>query len=180
MLENYKIAESDVKFANLGADLDRYKSLVAGVSDAAVVSNEFVAVMPPEFHVLVQGHAVVPNFIRLCITTTSKVLSERRADAEQFLAAQMEALRFATTHRAETVKLTRDVAGAKADDPRPEFIFDQAIQDKQVDPDLAIPVEKIDWMQAQFVKAGVLPKTVDTAKIVDTDVRAKAAALIGH
>lgn len=180
VLENDKIADTDVNFANLGSDLDRYKSLVAGVSDAAVVSNEYVAVAPPDIHVLVQGHAVVPNFIRLCITTTGKVLAARRADAVAFIAAQMEALRFATTHRAETLAVTRGVAGAKADDPRPEFIFDQVIKDKLVDPTLAIPVDKIDWMQAQFVKAGILPKTVETATIIDTDVRAQAIALIGQ
>jgi NitT/TauT family transport system substrate-binding protein len=180
VLETEKIADTEVTFANLGADLDRYKALVAGVADAAVVSNEFVAVAPADIHVLVQGHTAVPNFIRLCITTTSKVLATRRADAVQFIAAQMEALRFATTHRAETLAVTRGVAGAKADDPRPEFIFDQAVKDKQVDPSLAIPVEKIDWMQAQFVKAGVLPKTVDSAAIIDADVREKAIALLGQ
>jgi NitT/TauT family transport system substrate-binding protein len=180
VLEIEKIADTDVTFANLGADLDRYKALVAGVADAAVVSNEFVAVAPADIHVLVQGHTAAPNFIRLCITTTSKVLATRRADAVQFIAAQMEALRFATTHRAETLAVTRGVAGAKADDPRPEFIFDQAVKDKQVDPSLAIPAEKIDWMQAQFVKAGVLPKTVDSAGIIDADVREKAIALLGQ
>jgi hypothetical protein len=54
------------------------------------------------------------------------------------------------------------------------------IKDKLVDPTLAIPVDKIDWMQAQFVKAGILPKTVETATIIDTDVRAQAIALIGQ
>src|ERR1700687_265135 len=37
ILEKYKIAQSDVRFANLGGDLDRYKALLAGVADAAVV-----------------------------------------------------------------------------------------------------------------------------------------------
>jgi NitT/TauT family transport system substrate-binding protein len=178
LLETYKIPDTDVKFANLGADLDRYKSLVAGVSDAAVVSNEFQPVAPPELHVLVEARSVVPNFIRLCITTTSKVLSSRRADAEQFVAAQMEALRHALAHRDETGKLAREVTGAKADDPRPEFIFDQAVKEKQIDPTLAIPADKIDWMQGQFVKSGILPKVVPSATIIDDDVRAKAAALI--
>jgi NitT/TauT family transport system substrate-binding protein len=179
LLETYKIQDSDVKFANLGADIDRYKALVSGIADAAVVSNEFQPIMPPEFKLLVEARAIVPQFIRLCLTTTGKVLSERRADTVQFLAAQIEALRYATTHRTETAKLTREATGAKADDPRPEFIFDQAINDKQVDPTLAIPAERIDWMQAQFVKTGVIPKTVETARIIDTDVRAKASALVG-
>jgi NitT/TauT family transport system substrate-binding protein len=180
VLEVDKIAESDVKFANLGSDLDRYKALVAGVSDAAVVSNEFQAVAPSDVHVLVQGHAVVPNFIRLCITTTGKVLAQRRDDVVRLLAAEMDALHYALAHRAETVALTREITGAKADDPRPEFIFDQAVKERQVDPRLVIPVDKIDWMQAQFVKAGVLPRTVDTATIIDASARAQAAAQIAR
>src|SRR5215831_17041749 len=46
MLDAANIPFSDVKLATQGADLDRYKSLVAGITDAAVVSNEFEAVMP--------------------------------------------------------------------------------------------------------------------------------------
>jgi NitT/TauT family transport system substrate-binding protein len=180
VLDAYKMTADDVKFASLGADLDRYKSLLAGISDAAVVSNEFQAIMPPAFKVLVQGHAVVPNFIRLCLTVNGKALRERRDDAVKFLAAEIDALRYAVGHRAEAAKLARETSGAKPDDPRPEFIFDQAIADHQVDPDLDIPAAKIDWMQAQFVKSGVLPRTVETAKIVDPDPRAKALALIGQ
>ena len=36
---------------------------------------------------------------------------------------------------------------AKPDDKRAEFITDQAIRDKQIDPTLAIPADRIDWMQ---------------------------------
>ena len=46
---------ADVKLATQGADLDRYKSLVAGITDAAVVSNEFEAIMPPNIKVLAKG-----------------------------------------------------------------------------------------------------------------------------
>src|SRR5674476_1136725 len=46
MLDAEKIPYSDVKFASLGADLDRYRSLIAGIVDAAVVSNEFETIMP--------------------------------------------------------------------------------------------------------------------------------------
>src|ERR1035437_6830325 len=46
MLDAENIPASDVSFATQGADLDRYKSLVAGIVDAAVVSNEFESVMP--------------------------------------------------------------------------------------------------------------------------------------
>lgn len=179
VLDSYKISPDEVKFANLGADLDRYKSLVAGISDAAVVSNEFQPIMPAGFKVLVRGQEVAPNFIRLCITVSGKTLAARPDDTAAFLAAQMEAMRYAVGHRDETLKLTRDTIGAKPDDPRPAFIFDQAVDNHQVDPTLDIPADKIAWMQGEFVKSGTLPKAVDVARMIDSGPRAKALALVG-
>jgi ABC-type nitrate/sulfonate/bicarbonate transport system substrate-binding protein len=82
-------------------------------------------------------------------------------------------------HRDETIKLAREMTHAKPDDKRAEFITDQALRDKQIDPTLAIPTDRIDWMQDLFVKAGVLPKTVPTASIIDAGVHDDAARLSG-
>src|SRR5665213_3865394 len=60
MLNAENIPVADVKFVTHGADLDRYKSLVAGVTDAAVVSNEFEAIMPPNIKVLMRANVTVP------------------------------------------------------------------------------------------------------------------------
>jgi NitT/TauT family transport system substrate-binding protein len=177
MLDAENIPFSDVKLATQGADLDRYKSLVVGIVDAAVVSNEFEAVMPPNIKVLAKGSTAVPKFIRLCLATNSKVLAERRDDLVRFVAAEMDAYKYAADHRDETIKLAHEVTHAKPDDKRAEFITDQALRDKQIDPTLAIPADRIDWMQDLFVKAGVLPKTVPTASIIDTGVRDDAAKL---
>jgi len=179
ILDAEKISYSDVKFASQGADLDRYKSLVAGIVDAAVVSNEFEAIMPPNVKVLMKGSTAVPKFIRLCLATSSKVLTERRDDLVRFVAAEMDAYKYAAAHRDETVKLAHELTHAKPDDKRAEFITDQALRDKQIDPTLAIPAERIDWMQDLFVKAGVIPKTVPTASIIDNSVRDDAARLSG-
>ena len=177
ILDAEKIPYSDVKFASLGADLDRYKSLVAGIVDAAVVSNEFEAIMPANIKVLMKGSTAVPKFIRLCVVTSGKALAERRDDLVRFVAAEMDAYKYAVAHRDETVKLARELTHAKPDDTRAEFITDQAIRDKQIDPMLAIPVDRIDWMQGLFVQAGLIPKAVPTASIVDTSVRDDAARL---
>jgi NitT/TauT family transport system substrate-binding protein len=179
MLQEANIAFSDVKLATQGADLDRYKSLVAGITDAAVVSNEFEAVMPPNVHVLMSGSTAVPKFIRLCVATSSKVLAERRADLVNFIAAEMDAYKYAATHREETIKLAREMTHAKPDDKRAEFIVDQTLANKQIDPTLAIPADRLEWMQELFVKAGVIPKAVPTASLIDTSVHDDAAKLAG-
>jgi NitT/TauT family transport system substrate-binding protein len=177
MLDAVNVPFSDVKLVMQGADLDRYKSLVAGITDAAVVSNEFEAIMPPNIKVLAKGSAAVPKFIRLCLATSSKVLAERREDLVKFVAAEMDAYKYAATHRDETVKLAREMTHAKPDDKRAAFITDQALREKQIDPALAIPADRIDWMQELFVKAGVIPKTVPTASLIDTSVRDDATKL---
>src|SRR6185312_7782002 len=43
ILEKYHVPASEVKFANLGGDLDRYKAVLAGVADAGIVAAEFMA-----------------------------------------------------------------------------------------------------------------------------------------
>jgi NitT/TauT family transport system substrate-binding protein len=177
MLDAAKVPFADVKLATQGADLDRYKSLLAGIVDAAVVSNEFEPVMPPNIKVLAKGGTAVPKFLRLCIATNSKVLAERRDDLVKFVAAEMDAYKYAAANRDETVKLAQELTQAKPDDKRAAFITDQAIREKQIDPTLAIPADRIDWMQELFVKAGVIPKAVPTPTLIDTSVQADAAKL---
>jgi NitT/TauT family transport system substrate-binding protein len=142
-----------------------------------VVSNEFEAVMPPNVKVLAKGGSAVPKFIRLCVATSSKVLAERRDDLVKFIAAEMDAYKYAAAHRDETVKVAHELTNAKPDDKRADFIVDQAIREKQIDPTLAIPVDRIDWMQQLFVKAGVIPKSVASSTLIDASVRDDAAKL---
>jgi NitT/TauT family transport system substrate-binding protein len=179
MLDAVNVPFADVQLATQGADLDRYKSLIGGIVDAAVVSNEFEAIMPPNIKVLAKGGTAVPKFIRLCLATNSKVLAERRDDLVRFVAAEMDAYKYAASHRDETIKLAQELTSAKPDDKRAEFITDQALRDKQIDPALAIPLDRIDWMQELFVKAGVIPKAVPAASLVDTSVHDDAAKLAG-
>ena len=61
------------------------------------------------------------------MATSSKVLAERRDDLVSFVAAEMDAYKYAATHRDETVKLAHEMTHAKPDDKRAEFIIDQAI-----------------------------------------------------
>ena len=128
MLDAANVPFSDVKLATQGADLDRYKSLVAGIVDAAVVSNEFEAVMTPNIKVLAKGGTAVPKFILLCLATSSKALAERRDDLVRFVAAEMDAYTYAAGHRDETIKLAHELTHAKPDDTRAQFITDQALR----------------------------------------------------
>jgi NitT/TauT family transport system substrate-binding protein len=179
ILEKYKIAQSDVRFANLGGDLDRYKALLAGVADAAVVAAEFMAVAPKDIKMLVEGHEALPNYVRLCLTMTGKTLAERRADAINFVAAEMDALQFTVSHRDETIALTREKIQAKPEDPRPAYAYDDTVKRHAIDPAVSLPLDKLNWMQGELVKAGNLKEPVDLAKMTAPDILAEAVKRAG-
>jgi NitT/TauT family transport system substrate-binding protein len=142
-LAKFGVADNEVKLAAVGGDKDRYQALIGGVVDAAVVSNEYQPVVPKNIHLLLAGREAVPNFLRVCMTSSDKKLAERGDDAVKFLAAEMSALRFALANRDATIALTRELIHAKPDDPRPAFVYDDAVQHHAVDPTLPLPAEKI-------------------------------------
>ena len=179
MLEKDHVPAGEVKVANLGGDLDRYKAVVAGVADAGIVAAEFMAVAPKDIRMLVRGRDVLPNYVRLCLTMTGKTLSERREDAINFVAAEMDALHFAVTHRDETIAVTRAAIHDKADDPRPAFAYDDTLKHESVDAAVTLPLDKLAWMEGELVKAGNLKAPVDLAKITAPDIRDAAAKRAG-
>jgi len=167
ILEQHKIPASEVRFANLGGDLDRFKAVIAGVA-------EFMAVAPKDVKMLVAGHEALPNYVRLCLTMTGKTVIARRDDAINFVAAELDALKFAVTHRDETIKLTQEIINAKPDDPRPAYAFDDTIRQKAIDPEATLPLDKLNWLQNELVRAGNMKAPIDLGKIVDTEIRAEA------
>ena len=178
-LAKYGISDKDVKLAAVGGDRERFQALIGGVVEAAVVSNEYEPIAPKNIHLLVAGRDAVPNFLRVCIVSSAKKLAERGDDAVKFLAAEMNALRFALSHRDETVALTRELIHAKPDDLRPAFVYDDAVKHKAVDPTLPLPAEKILWIQEQMVKAGKLSKPLDVSVVTAPDYRERALKLVG-
>ena len=179
-LAKFGVADTEVKLAAVGGDNDRYQALVGGVVDAAVVSNEYQPIAPKNIHLLVAGRDAVPNFLRVCMVSTGKKLAERGDDAVKFLAAEMNALRYALSHREETIALTHRLTHTKTDDPRPAFVYDDAVQHQAVDPTLPLPTEKILWIQDQMVKAGRMKAPLDLKAVTAPEYREKALQVVGH
>jgi NitT/TauT family transport system substrate-binding protein len=178
LLEKNGIPPTEVKFANMGSDTDRYKALTVGVVDAAIVSTEYLPIAPKTVKLLATGREILPNFMRVCKITSGKALADKADEAVRFLAAEIAALRYAVANRDEEIKLTFEITKAKPDDPRPGFIFDEAVRHKDIDPDIKLPMEKLAWTQELLIKNGSMPKLVDLAKIVAPEVRAKALELV--
>ena len=82
-LAKYGVTADQVKLAAVGGDRERYQALAGGVVEGAVVSNEYQPAMPKTIHLLVAGRDAVPNFLRVCMITSGKVLAERGDDAVQ-------------------------------------------------------------------------------------------------
>jgi NitT/TauT family transport system substrate-binding protein len=179
MLEQNHVPQNEVKVASLGGDLDRFKAVTAGVADAGIVAAEFMAVAPKDIRMLVRGRDALPNYVRLCLTMTGKTLSTRRDDAINFVAAQMDALRYTVTHRDETIALTRAETHAKPGDPKPAFAYDDTLKHKAIDPSIALPLDKLKWMEGELKKAGNLKTAIDLAKITDPSIRDEAAKRAG-
>lgn len=179
MLRKYGMTASDMRMVPLGGDPERYKALVAGLADATVVSAEYAPIADRDgVKLLMAGRDVLPQYMRLCMFTTGDVLKRRPDDAVRFMAAEMTALRYALTHRDAALKLTRTLTGIKPDDPRPEYIYDDTVRTHGVDPDIGIPMDKIDWGIQLMVKAGKVPADFDAQRIIDASVREKALALL--
>jgi NitT/TauT family transport system substrate-binding protein len=106
---------------------------------------------------------------------TGKTIAARRADAIGFIAAQMEALKFAVSHRDETIRLTQSAIHAKPDDPRPAYAFDDTINRHAIDPSVPLPIDKLNWMQNELVKGGNLKAPFDLTTMTAPDIRAEAA-----
>jgi NitT/TauT family transport system substrate-binding protein len=174
------IADSDVRFAVMGSDADRFRALAAGIADVAVISTEFEPIAAQQgLKLLVHPHDAAPNYLRFCIYTTSKTLAQRHDDLVHFLAAEMKALRFALANRDKVLDLTREITGAKADDPRPGYIFDEVKKYGAIDPAMPVPAEKLDWLQDLLVKTGNLAQKIDVKTIIDDGPRQAALAQVG-
>ena len=172
---------SEVKFASLGNDPERYKALLGGIALATVISIEFLPIGKNDgIKLVARGSDVMPKYLRLCAVTTGKLLDARREDAIRFLTAQMQGYGYALANGDEELRITREIAGIKATDPRPEFMFAEAARaDTGIDPKMPIAIAKLEWLQEQLVKAGNLSQPFDVSRVVNGDIRAAALARAG-
>jgi ABC-type nitrate/sulfonate/bicarbonate transport system substrate-binding protein len=128
---------------------------------------------------LVSAHDVTPNFLRFCTYMSTNTISSRNADAVNFVAAEIEAFRHAMADKADTLALTKEIIKPKADDPRPEYIYDLVVKLHAIDPEMSIPMDKLKWMENLFKESGTLKSDIDLKKFVDASVREKALAIVG-
>lgn len=171
-LAKYNVPVDKVKMATVGGDLDRYKALVGHVVQAAVVSGEYLPLAKKEhMHMLVTGAEAMPKFVRSCYMSTEKTVKDRPDAAARFMAATIDSLHYAAAHKTEEIKVTQEETGIKPSDPRPEFIYDMAMQQHAIGEDMPLPKDKIDWLQNLLKDLGKIQKTTDVDKLIDPGPR---------
>ena len=181
VLEQNNMTGADVKFAIMGSDADRYRALATGVADAAAASTEFVPLAAAAgLKLLVHAHDAVPDYLRFCTYVSGRTLAARRDEVVHFLAAEIVGLRYAMANRDATIALAREITEAKADDPRAPYVYDEVKRFGSIVPDMPIPRDKLDWMQALLVKTGNLDRTIDLGPMIDDSARQQALALAGR
>lgn len=176
LLEERGIPPNGVRFAAMGGDADRFRSLSAGVVAAAALSTEFAPMASQHgLKMLVDAHVQLPKYLRLCTYVTGAGLKKRRDAAVSFLAAQMDGVRYVQQHRQETITLTQSVLAIGPEDPRPAYVYDEAIKDGLLDPSMPLPVDRLMWMEELLEKTGNISAPFDVATMADGSIRAEAA-----
>jgi NitT/TauT family transport system substrate-binding protein len=180
-LAQSNVPASEVKFASLGNDPERFKAMLGGIAAATVISIEFMPIAERSgIKLLARGSDVMPKYQRLCTVTTGKLIAARRNDVVGFLAAQMQGYRHALANPDEEIRITREITGMKADDPRPEFMFKEAARPTTgIDPTMPISMDKLEWLQGELIKAGNLAQPYDLGRLVNADIRAEALKRAG-
>lgn len=178
-LEASGLASSDVTYANAGGSADRVKAVGGGVVAASASSSEF-AVDADALNVkpLLKGTEVTPQFLKVCIMTTGKKIAERREAMTNFLAAEMDGLAHAIANKQAMLEVARKVGHLPEDDKTAEFIYNEAVASKAINADLAIPLEKLQWIDDAMVKLKFLDGNQDTKNFVDDSVRTEALARV--
>lgn len=175
------LSEDDFTFANAGSSTNRFLAVAAGVVSAAASSSEFeIEAQPRGIKVLVRAVDATPLMLRSCIFATERTIDTRREDLVHYLAAAMEGYQYALDHRSEAVAVARDVADLDADSPIPEFIYDEAVRYHAVTPDLAIPMDMLQWTDDMMVRHGAAQGNRDVSEFVDDSLRQEALRLRGQ
>jgi NitT/TauT family transport system substrate-binding protein len=179
VLQKFGIAQSDVKFVAMGSDTDRFKALVSGVVDIATASTEFTSIAQSQgVKLLYHAHDVAPDYLRFCAYMTADTIAKHRQDAVHFVAAEMAAYRFALDHPDDTAAVAHAVAKIPAEDKRPNFMYDEVKKYSAIDPEMSIPVDRLEWMQNLLVQTGNLNAPGDIKKLIDPSIREEALKIV--
>lgn len=175
MLSRKGISSDSIKIVNAGGSGARIQALVAGKVDAAASSSQYAA-NADKLGIKVMAFAadLVPEYPSTVFVAMQETLKVKREATISFLAGYMEGLDYAVTHRDETLKLAGKMNEKPANDPELVYTFDEAIEKGYLSVKSEIPRDKMDWLQNEELKQGVIRKRIDLDKFIDETYRKEA------
>lgn len=174
-LEARNIPVAGVKFVAIGTPPELLRSMAAGIIDAAAVTNELDGrAAAAGFVKLTTSDEATPLAMRRCLFTTGAILRTRPRDVVGFLAAEIQAYHYLLAHRDETIALTREINQSKPDAEEPAAAYDDIITRKTVDPEMAMPMDKLQWQVDVLTKTGQIPPTFHVSTMMDPGPLAEA------
>ncbi len=174
---------SKLERARTGGSSTSFKALLAGKIDSSVAPPQWkpYAEKDPNLHVVASMGKELPEFISKALVVREKLLKERPDDVRAFLRATLRGIRYAVTHRDETIALTAELLKQPKTDEGIVLTTDMIIQDRLATPDLMITPEQIDYMfNTRVIMGNIKQDQVVPAKgIVDTALAQQMARDLG-
>ena len=175
MLARKGVDDSALKIVNAGGSGARIQALVAGKVDAVASSSQYAA-DADKLGIKVMAFAadIVPEYPSTIFVTQASTLKAKPEAAISFLAGYMEGLDYAVTHRDETLKLAGKLNHKPADHPELVYTFDDTIKHGYLSIKSEIPRDKMDWLQNEELRQGVIKKKINLDKYIDETYRKEA------
>jgi len=175
MLSRKGIDSSSIKIVNAGGSGARIQALVAGKVDAVASSSQYAA-SADKLGIKVMAFAsdLVPEYPSTFFISMQSTLKAKPEAAISFLAGYMEGLDYAVSHRDETLKLAGKINDKPANDPELVYTFDDTILHGYLSVKSEIFRDKLEWLQNEEFKQGVIRKKFDLDKYIDETYRKEA------
>ncbi len=175
MLSRKGIPSDKINIVNAGGSGARIQALVAGKVDATASSSQYAAVADKlGYRVMAFAADLVPEYPSTFFVAMQPTLKAKPEATISFLAAYMEGLDYAILHRDETLKLAGKLNDKPADDAELVYTFDDTIKNGFLSVKSEIFRDKLDWLQNEEFRQGVIRKKVDLDKFIDESYRKEA------
>lgn len=175
MLARNGVDPDSINIVNAGGSGARIQALAAGKIDATASSTQFI----PDadrlgIRVMALAADLLPEYPRFLIIAQEKTLKAKREEMINFLAAYMEGLDYSAKHREETLQLAGRLNQKPANDRQLVYIYDEVIAKGYLSVKSEIPRAKLDWLQKEFLKLGLIREKIDLDKFIDESYRKEA------
>lgn len=181
LLEKHGVGLDKVRFLAGAEEADRVRSVIAGRADAAASSIEFKPLIAqhPDVKVLLSFAREFPDWVRMAVIASDKNLQERPEVVTKVLTAHARGIRYALTHRDETVALMAKLA-RRQHAQEVDWLYDFFVENRLLEPNLYVSPEAVNFLQQLNVKTKRQSRVLPLDQVVTWEFQKKAIATLGE